>query len=64
MEFFSMVFFRKNRFSSSSRLKFKALLMATMTLSIESGFSIKSNAPIFVAFTAVSKVPCPVTIMT
>ncbi len=64
IECFSIVFLRRYLFSSSSRLKFSALLIVTITLSIESGFSIRSNAPSFVAFTALSIVPCPVIIIT
>jgi len=33
--------------------------MVRITLSIESGFSMRSKAPIFVAFTAISILPCP-----
>ena len=39
IEFFSRVFRRRYRFSSSSRLKFRALLMDRMTLSMDRGFS-------------------------
>ncbi len=64
IEFFSRVLVRRYLFSSSRRLKFKALLMVKIILSIESGFSTKSKAPNLVALTAVSMVPWPVMMIT
>ena len=64
IECFSRVLVRRYLFSSSSRLKFRALLMVKIILSIESGFSTRSKAPSLVALTAVSIVPWPVIMTT
>src|SRR5436189_6056519 len=52
---------RNSRFSSSSRESRKAFSTVTKSLSVESGFSKKSSAPSFVAFTAISIFACPET---
>jgi len=55
---------RNARFSTSSRRWRMALRTASTVLSIESGFSMKSNAPSRVARMAVSTVPWPEIMMT
>src|SRR2546426_6115287 len=50
---------RSAAFSRASRACSSARVTMSSVFSRESGFSIKSYAPSFVAFTAVSIVPCP-----
>jgi len=51
--------FFNSRFSSSSRESRSAFSTVTSSLSVVSGFSRKSNAPSFVARTAISIFACP-----
>jgi hypothetical protein len=50
---------RSSRFSISSRRCLTAFETTSTVLSSESGFSTKSNAPILIARTADSMLPCP-----